>query len=282
MKTRIITALIGLAVLFVFLCFYGTFAANILVAVLAVLSIWEAHHASGLTKNHLFVTVLCAMYGVAVILVPFTLRGTVSINGLYGMIMIVFAYTLKHHQDFTIREAAYEILLGAALPTVFSIIVSLRDRLGAEQGLLYLFFLLGSAWWSDTGAYFAGTFFGKTKLCPTISPKKTVEGLIGGIITAIAGNLAVCCAMMTATHIGWGYLSTPLQVDLWRVGMYSPLLALIGVLGDLSFSIIKRCYGIKDYGNIMPGHGGVLDRFDSVLFIAPAIYLIAVYAPIVM
>ena len=281
MKTRIITGVVGIAVLFCFLCFYNTFAANIVIAALAVIAIWEAHHASGMTKEHLPVTIICCIYGAAIILVPQSIRAAVVTAGLYGMILFVFAYTLLHHRTFTIREAAYEILLGAAIPAVFSSLMTLRDRLGVEQGILYLFFILGSAWWSDTGAYFAGTFWGKKKLCPEISPKKTVEGLIGGLVTAVFGNIIICLLISLLSKQGFWYMVRPLQINFVLVAAYSLILALIGVLGDLSFSIIKRCYGIKDYGNILPGHGGVLDRFDSVLFIAPAVYFIALYAPIV-
>lgn len=281
MKTRIITGVVGIAVLFVFLFFYDTYVANVAIAALAVIGIWEAHHASGLTKEHLSVTLLCCLYGAAVILVPAGLRSVISIAGLYGMILLVFAYTLLHHSTFTIREASYEILLGAAIPVVFSTFISLRDHFGTEQGILYLFIVLGSAWWSDTGAYFAGTFWGKKKLCPEISPKKTVEGLIGGLVTAVLGNIGICALLAWVSRTGFHYMKTPLQINLVLVAAFSLVLALLGVLGDLSFSIIKRCYGIKDYGNLLPGHGGVLDRFDSVLFIAPAVYLIAIYAPIV-
>lgn len=280
MKTRIITGAALVAVVFIFLGLYNTFAANVAVAAIAVIGIWEAHHAASLTKEHLPVTVFAALYGAAVILSPYAVRSTVLIAGLYGMILLVFAYTLLHHRTYTIREAAYEIVLGAAIPVVFSILLSLRDRFGVEQGILYLFFTLGSAWLADTGAYFAGTFFGRHKLCPEISPKKTVEGLIGGIVTAVLGNIIICLLIAYLSGIGFGYLSVPLKIDFVLVAGCSVVLALIGVLGDLSFSIIKRCFGIKDYGNLLPGHGGVLDRFDSVLFILPAVYLIAAYIPI--
>ena len=132
------------------------------------------------------------------------------------MVVLVFAYILEHHKEFTIREGAYALLMGIALPTVF----------------------------------------------------------------AVLGNIGIMVLVNRLAAQGIGYLATPLTLNFGRICLLTPLLALLSVVGDLSFSIIKRTYGIKDYGNLMPGHGGVLDRFDSVLFIAPAVYFIALYLPI--
>ena len=118
---------------------------------------------------------------------------------------------------------------------------------------------------SDTGAYFMGRALGRHKLCPHVSPNKTVEGCVGGFIGSVAGMI-VYHLIVKATvtlDLGWGLI-----IVLGLVG------SLFGQIGDLSFSVIKREYGIKDYGTIFPGHGGVLDRFDSVLFVSPAYYLI--------
>lgn len=107
-----------------------------------------------------------------------------------------------------------------------------------------------------------------------------MEGLIGGLVFAILGNIGIMALINWLAAQGIGYLINPLTLHFGRICLLTPLLALLSVVGDLSFSIIKRTYGIKDYGNLMPGHGGVLDRFDSVLFITPAVYFIAIYWPI--
>ena len=127
------------------------------------------------------------------------------------------------------------------------------------------------AWISDTGAYFAGTFFGKHKLCPEISPKKTVEGFFGGIVTDIV--------IMTVFSLIYS-LVTGVHVHYWWLIFTAAVCSVISVLGDLSASILKRQQGLKDYGNIMPGHGGVMDRFDSVLFTVPAFYALECMFPI--
>ena len=134
------------------------------------------------------------------------------------------------------------------------------------NGLMYLIMGLCGAWLADSGAYFVGTFIGKKKLCPEISPKKTVEGFVGGIF--ITGLLFML--------INFGYSKIlphfTVSVNYFEVCVLGMILAVVGTLGDLSASVVKRQCGIKDYGNIMPGHGGLMDRFDSVVFVAPCLY----------
>ena len=114
----------------------------------------------------------------------------------------------------------------------------------------------------DMLAYYVGVFFGKRKLCPKISPKKTVEGSIGAFLGGILAAIIIY------------FISVPIfgvPLSIWILGLEGLLCALLAQLGDLSASIIKRSTGIKDYGKIFPGHGGVLDRLDSILFVAPVV-----------
>ena len=127
------------------------------------------------------------------------------------------------------------------------------------------------SWATDTCAYFAGYFFGKHKLAPVISPKKTVEGSIGGIL----GTLIL---MLTYSYIGAEVCDV--RVNAVNVIILSLICGGVSQLGDLCASVIKREQGIKDYGHIMPGHGGVMDRFDSVLFAAPVVYYFIESLPI--
>ena len=265
MKTRIISAVVGLMILAVAIAFYDTIIFNLFIAALALIGIYEAHHAAGLTKNHWRITLYSALFAVFILLVPQARE--YAIPAIYVLTVLVFAYTLEHHKTFTIREGAYALLMGIALPVVFGLILLFRDKLGNEQGLLYLAFLLGSAWWSDIGGYFSGMLFGKHKLCPEISPKKTVEGMIGGILTVGIAVTIQCLVynLLLPSTIKMNY------AVIIPVGMVASVL---GVLGDLSASVIKRQYNIKAFSNIMPGHGGILDRFDSVLFVAPFIYVV--------
>ena len=120
---------------------------------------------------------------------------------------------------------------------------------------------LCGAWIADTGAYFSGVALGKHKLCPEISPKKTIEGFIGGILTT-----GIVYAVAFGVRFGFIVQNVLIAFILGIV------CAVIGTLGDLSASMVKRQIGFKDYGNIMPGHGGLMDRFDSVLFVLPTFY----------
>ena len=118
-----------------------------------------------------------------------------------------------------------------------------------------------------SAAFFTGTFLGKHKLCPGISPKKTIEGFIGGIITCIISLVTIACVFNNLIFPEKQFINYALIIILGLFG--SP----ISALGDLCFSAIKRRYGVKDFGNVMPGHGGILDRFDSVIFVAPYVFL---------
>lgn len=139
----------------------------------------------------------------------------------------------------------------------FSLLILVRDYHNGAR-LIWLVFIM--AWCSDTTAYYIGKNFGKKKLFPEVSPKKTLEGCIGGIFGSIIGVLI------------WGYFNHNINFYWYQLIFLGLSGSVISQIGDLSASLIKRFIGIKDYGNIMPGHGGILDRFDSILFIAPVVY----------
>ena len=178
---------------------------------------------------------------------------------------------------------AYSFLMSILLAVSFYCLILLKEQTGPQMGMFYMLLIFGSAWWADSGAYFVGTFLGKHKLCPRISPKKTVEGLIGGIVTAVIGNVLVCLVFQAFCNwvVPWGYIKNAVTISIPAVALVTPFATLLGVLGDLSASVIKRQYGIKDFGNIMPGHGGAMDRFDSVLFISPLFYFIFNILPLI-
>ena len=159
------------------------------------------------------------------------------------------------------------------IPCALHTLVSLRE-LNRGHGMFYVLIAVLSAWVADVGAYFAGTLFGKHKLCPEISPKKTVEGLIGG--TAVDVLVMLLCGVWFSAVFYRGAVEVS-YLTLFLIGFFG---SLISVLGDLSFSIIKRSCHIKDFGQVIPGHGGVLDRFDSVIFAAPFVYLLVMFLPL--
>jgi phosphatidate cytidylyltransferase len=168
--------------------------------------------------------------------------------------------------SFTVPDAAFTVLITLYVGWLFSFLVLLRnissDSLGMPWGefpvgAAYTWFALLSTWASDTFAYFVGSSFGKHKLCPHISPGKTVEGAIGGLV----GSILVAMGVGAVIHM-------PLS----HSALLGMLIGFVAPLGDLVESIFKRYTGIKDSGKLFPGHGGVLDRFDSILFVAPVTY----------
>ena len=177
-------------------------------------------------------------------------------------VVYTFAMAVVTHgreRSLSFRTAMAGLFAMSAIAAGFACLVILRDISPAVVLTPFI-----GAFMSDTGAFFAGRAFGKRKLCPAVSPNKTVAGCIGGFVGSIAG--------MAVFHL---VVKTWFQLDLgWGVVILMGVIgSLFGQLGDLSFSVIKREFGIKDYGAIFPGHGGVLDRFDSVLFVAPAYLL---------
>lgn len=147
------------------------------------------------------------------------------------------------------------------IPLFLSFLVMIR--MGTE-GPLWVFFLLWVVAWGDTGALYVGTYWGRHKLCPSVSPKKTIEGALGGV----AANLAAGWSLKLFFFDGMSALACTFIV--LAVGV-------IGQIGDLFESLFKRAAGVKDSGSLLPGHGGILDRIDALLFAAPLAYLLKVY-----
>lgn len=163
---------------------------------------------------------------------------------------------LVKQADFDLAKIATLVAMPMLLAFAFSTIGSIVT---AYNGIYYLLLVLNFSCVCDMGAYFVGVSMGKTKLCPTISPNKTVEGSLGGIVSSVIVTLIITLC--------FGYFDKILPTLLLTI----PLCA-AGMAGDLFASIIKRKVGIKDYGNLIPGHGGILDRVDSILFISPLVF----------
>lgn len=172
-----------------------------------------------------------------------------------SIIFFIFAsaVTLKEHKEFNLTHIVTLAAMPIAVSFAFS---SLGTVLSHEKGIFYLLMLLNFSSVCDMGAYFVGSTLGKHKLCPEISPKKTVEGAVGGILSSIVVSLILVFAFsVTEKLLAALILTIPFCI--------------LGMIGDLFASAIKRTAGIKDYGNLIPGHGGILDRFDSIIMIAP-------------
>ena len=182
-----------------------------------------------------------------------------------ALILLHFAVLVTRHgkeDALTFLDLCTMLVAGIAIPLALSCLLRLRMM---ELGSGLVLIPLVAAFCSDTMALFTGMAFGKHKLAPLVSPKKTVEGSLGGIIGGMAG--------MVLFRIIF-FLCTEVQLNILWCVLLGFVGAVMGQLGDLVFSAVKREFGIKDYGRLLPGHGGVLDRFDSVIFAAPVIWLI--------
>ncbi len=267
MKTRIISAAVALALAIVVLVLAHTWVFDLVVAAIAVGALYELFKATGLIKytaecaaSFTFASVHC--------LLPMVHKQGIlyAINlKLYGFLFItaILLLYLKHHEEYVYSVPFTIIGLTLAVTLSFGTLISIVNSF--RFGIFAVVITLAGAWLADSGAYFAGTFFGRHKLSPVISPKKTVEGFIGG---TLCNGIFLLIIAGAADHI------FKIEVNVNYVGVFiaGMLCSAIGLVGDLAASVIKRQAGIKDYGSIMPGHGGVMDRFDSVLTVAPFMY----------
>ncbi len=271
MKTRVISALVGLVLLGAVLCLFETAVLDIAVAALSVMAVYEMINAAGLSKKRIFTgvcVVFAGFFSTAYYQTFASLSGFVEF--IFAMIILIFV--LAEHKDIKSSDAAFAFMFTIMIPRAFSVLLLLRNY-GEPVSYFLVLLSLAVAWLNDTCAYFSGYFFGKRKLCPEISPKKTVEGAIGGVF----GDALLCCVLAHVFMKITGY-----SINWVSFVIFVPVGAIVAILGDLCASIIKRQYGIKDYGKIMPGHGGIMDRFDSWVFVAPVLYLWNIYFPFIV
>ena len=257
MKTRILAGAAIVVVLLSVLFLAPTWISAIFVGLMAALASYELLWGTRLVR-HVRLNIYSALMAFAVTV--WSYFGCAYEAGLIGVLVYsaaLFGEMMASKLQLQGKDAFLCIVSGLLFPYLLSALVRISCM---EQGKLLLAIPFITAFFSDTGAYFVGVLFGKHKMAPVISPKKSWEGFFGGIVVAIAGMMLYGVA---AEQFGGK------EVNYLLALFYGLLGALGGVFGDLSMSVIKRQVGIKDYGNLIPGHGGILDRFDSVLITAP-------------
>lgn len=271
MKIRILTGLVAGIFAIVLLLLCPAWAIRFVVAAILCIAMHELLAAGGCKHKGLS----AAAYLFAAVCPFFDL---LSGTALVGAALTLYVFTLAMIQIVCIKRlsfahTAFVMFVSVAVILPLGSLAYLRAL--EPHGLAYLFLAVIIAWFSDMGAYFAGSFLGKHKLCPLISPKKTVEGFFGGIISAVLFSLLGAWIYQTAV------LGAEQQVVYWQVALVALVIAPMSVVGDLFCSVIKRYNHIKDFGNLFPGHGGMLDRFDSVTFVAPMLYAVCSYLPLI-
>lgn len=283
MKQRVITAVVLLALLAVVVWQINT---PVLVLVIAFLAAVAANEIMCCAKvENTFIRVVATGYAACVpffasakALTPWVseavwgkvIGAVPGVVYLIALVLVLLLAMLKGYAYTTFEDVAVSVFAGALVPFGFSVFIRLRDMFQIEQfGIYLIFYGLICALATDSGAQLAGMAFGKHKMSPNISPKKTVEGAIGGLIFSLILNAV---AMILYNRLA------DFKMDEFAVTVLLAAclpVSFLGMMGDLSASVLKRNFGVKDFGKIFPGHGGVMDRFDSSMFTLPVTYALA-------
>ena len=267
MKTRILVALIGLPLLLAVVLALPSAATAILVAAMCILAVYELMIGTGLVKHPRIFAYSCLMALMTSLWSWLGLPRALGMLCVLGFLSALFGEMLAAHAKLRFQTVCVAIFAGVVIPYLLSALIRLRIM---DNGKFYILtaFLLTMV--PDSGAYFAGKFLGKHKLCPVISPNKTVEGAVGGVVATVIFMVIYALVLQFAFHFTVNYFYTILYAILGAGG---------SILGDLTFSVIKRQVNIKDYGNLLPGHGGILDRFDSTMIVGPLVEVLLLIIP---
>ena len=259
---RIITALVGFPVVACALVFGNKYVIDVLFAVVAVFALYEYNHALKIKAKPIawIGYVACALIGL-IHVIP--IEYLVNIIGILipTTILILFLHVIISNMKINIKDISLT-LFGICYIVIFLLFIPIL--MGRENGKLLVWYIIFASWGTDACAYFVGMRFGKHKFSP-VSPKKSIEGCIGGTI----GSLLFIIPYTVFLNNVYG-----LDINYFAITIVGIILSLIGQVGDFSASTIKRYVGIKDFSNLFPGHGGMLDRIDSVIFIAPFAYFL--------
>jgi phosphatidate cytidylyltransferase len=256
MKQRIVTAIIAAAV-FLPIVIYGGIPFILLTYLIATVGLYELLK----MKNIRLFTIpgLLSLSLLWIFLLPKEYQQIIldlnysKVELAFMVVLLFLTYTVATKNKFTFEEVGFSVLGTIYVGLGFYYFMETRDA-----GLVYIFYSLFMIWATDSGAYFIGKALGKRKLWPEISPNKTIEGSIGGVV----------CAVIVAVLFS---VFSDIDVSLIQLLVITIVLSIFGQIGDLVESALKRHFNVKDSGRILPGHGGILDRFDSLLFVWPLI-----------
>lgn len=273
MLVRTVVGFIMAAVLVVVL-FLGEKVFGLMVAVLAVIGTLELYKATRTHDNHP-IDWAAGLFAVPILLYTIADKFDYITICFYGIATIVALVCLYRSKKYSIIDGIITVFSGIVVSSMFYTLLTIY-KLGEDKltCAALLFVVLIGAWATDICAYLVGVTMGKHKLCPAISPKKSVEGSIGGIVGVVI-VLTLYCRLGLAR-----WIPAFAEVPVYAYILLGIACGVLSQAGDLTASMVKRHFGVKDYGKIFPGHGGVLDRFDSLFFVAPAVYFflrVAVY-----
>jgi phosphatidate cytidylyltransferase len=267
---RLITALVALPLLVVLIAFAPHWGFFLFILLAGSIAMWEF---CGILygDDHRPGQIVTVVLGLGLMTVLYFFPDH-FLPGLAATTLAIFLYFLFFYRDqekvtLQIGGSITGILYGGILFTF----IPMLGRDAGEAGWMWIIMTLNLVWSSDTGAYFAGSYFGKRKLYPAVSPNKSVEGAIGGLLTTIAFAFGANALFAHFFPDTWTVL-TPLQIFLLAIPAN-----VLGQSGDLAESLFKRAHSVKDSGTIIYGHGGILDRIDALFFAAPWVYYFYIY-----
>jgi len=268
MKTRIIAGIAMIAALFVLVFALPKAIAAVVFGLLMAIAAYELLFGTGLVHHRRLVAYSAAM---AFAVTMWSYYGAVQAYLQLLMLLFtvaLFAEMMHDHVKVRFSMVGECMLAGFLVPYLLSAVIRIL-ALKIGRYVILLPFLIACV--NDAGAYFVGMRFGKHKLAPVVSPNKTIEGMLGGIAAAVVSTIVYCLILQIAEGF---------RINYFFALIYAVVGACAGVFGDLCFSIIKRQTGIKDYGNLIPGHGGVLDRLDSMMTVAPLLEALLILLPV--
>ena len=273
MKTRIVTAAVGLCILAIVLAFFDTVLFDLALALICLIGIHEVYSAMGFGRRQWYLFAAAVPYTLLIMLSSSAAVRALVLPASFLVVLFYNICLIANHGTLDFGRLAGFVYFGGVIVFCFYSLVHLKRVLPPEKfgcdAIYFILLVLCFAWGGDTSAYFAGRACGRHKQAPIVNPHKTVEGAIGGVVGSMAAGVLVTFAyslldgsfpLLTVEVTARGYLAI--------LGL-GAVASVLGILGDLFASAVKRQVGIKDYGTIFPGHGGILDRFDSVMFIAP-------------
>lgn len=270
MKKRIISAVLLLPLFLAILLAAPKWAAAVLFSVMAAIASFELLYNTGMVKHIRLVIYSC----IAAFLVPiwchFGMKFVFAQLGITVFFVLIFVEMMLSHIKLRFDKVAVCFVAAFLLPYMLANPVRIMNVYSGRYMVLLPFV---AAFMGDTGAYFIGRAFGHKKLAPVISPNKTVEGLIGGIAFGVISMIGYGLVLQFVFH---------LEINYVYALVYGALGAVCGAFGDLCFSVIKRQTGIKDFGNLIPGHGGILDRFDACIVVGCFMEILIQWIPMVV
>ncbi len=249
-------------------------------AALAATANFEVVRAVG-NKNKAVFILSCAVSFVSVVIYGFGIA-IPPVSVLYCIyVLVLMSLTVFFNKSVTFMHCAAAFFASVALPFAFSCFLRLNniadwfDGYTHQEGIYFVGLGFAASWLTDSFAYLVGRKFGKHKMAPVISPKKSVEGAVGGVLITAAFNVLILFLFTVGCNNLYSYsLFGDSAMKYLYIVPISIVLSLVSMLGDLAASVLKRNFGIKDYSRLLPGHGGIMDRFDSCVFVLPTLYSI--------